>query len=274
MAFDIHQEITNRIIAEIETGTIPWKKPWIARGGAVSYKTGKPYSLLNQMLLGEPGEYVTYKQAQELGGQVRKGAKSKIVVFWKQVKAEDEETGEVKLYPVLRYYNVFHIRDVDGLSPKHEAPLPNCVSPSVRGTGIIHKYLIHSGVTLRHVAGDRAYYTPATDTVILPRREQFKSTAEYYSTAFHELSHSTGHASRLDRLDKVAAFGSDDYSKEELVAEIAAASLTYHAGLETASSFKNSAAYVQGWLTAIKNDKRLIVSAAGRAEKAVSLILG
>ena len=117
-------------------------------------------------------------------------------------------------------------------------------------------------------------YRPSTDEVVLPIRKQFMSTTEYYSTVFHELTHSTGHASRLNRLTQAAFFGSEDYSKEELVAEIGAAALVNHVGLETSNSIRNSAAYIQNWLKVLRDDKRFIVSASGRAEKAVNLILG
>ena len=127
---------------------------------------------------------------------------------------------------------------------------------------------------LLHQEGDRAFYRPSTDEVVLPIRKQFMSTAEYYSTVFHELTHSTGHASRLNRLTQAAFFGSEDYSKEELVAEIGAAALVNHVGLETSNSIRNSAAYIQNWLKVLRDDKRFIVSASGRAEKAVNLILG
>ena len=106
---DIYAEVTSRIIAEMEKGVIPWKKPWIASGKCVSHATGKPYSLLNQMLLGRPGEYVTFNQCQQAGGRIKKGAKSQMVVFWKWIEQEDEETGEKKEVPFLRYFNVFHI---------------------------------------------------------------------------------------------------------------------------------------------------------------------
>lgn len=126
---------------------------------------------------------------------------------------------------------------------------------------------------LNHEAGGRAFYNPSADAVTLPLMDQFFEVSEYYSTAFHELTHSTGHTSRLNRLSKTAHFGNEEYSKEELVAEIGAAALVNHVGLETPSSFRNSAAYVQSWLKALSNDKRMIVSAAGQAEKAVRLIL-
>ena len=126
---DIYSEITNRIIAEMEQGTIPWQKPWVASGSCISYATGKPYSLLNQMLLGRPGEYLTFKQCQQAGGRIRKGEKASMVVFWKWLEQEDEETGEKKEIPFLRYYNVFHIDQCEGLKAKHVEPLPQIVNP-------------------------------------------------------------------------------------------------------------------------------------------------
>ena len=273
---DIYKEITDRIIAQMENGIIPWQKPWIAGSttAAISHTTGKPYSLLNQMLLGRAGEYATFKQIQAAGGRVRKGEKASMIVFWKWMTVKDEESNEEKEVPFLRYYNVFHISQCEGMSAKHAKPLPEAAEPDAAAEAIIATYCSKSGVRLNHQDGDRAYYSPASDGITLPRRQQFKDTAEYYSTAFHELTHSAGHASRLNRLEKVAFFGSEAYSKEELVAEIGASALVNYVGLETANSFRNSAAYVQNWLSVLKNDKRFIVSASGKAEKAVNLILG
>lgn len=271
---DIYAEITNRIISEMETGVIPWQKPWVASGGCVSYATGKPYSLLNQMLLGRAGEYATYPQVQAAGGYVRRGEKAHMVVFWKFLQKEDEETGEVKEIPFLRYYNVFHIDQCEGLKAKHSKPLPQSAEADQKAESIICDYLKSSGVRMTHQQGDRAFYRPSDDTITLPLLAQFHETSEYYSTAFHELIHSTGHSKRLNRLDKTAFFGSEAYSKEELIAEIGASALVNLAGLETAASFRNNAAYVQNWLQVLKSDKRFIVSASGKAEKAVALILG
>ena len=271
---DIYKEITDRIIAQLEQGIIPWQKPWIARGQAVSRATGKPYSLLNQMLLGRPGEYLTFKQVQQEGGYVRKGEKAHMVVFWKWMDVKDEETDEIKQIPFLRYYNVFHIDQCEGLATKRVEDLPSTAAAADKAAEtVIATYCSRSGVKLFHQEGDKAFYRPATDSVVVPHMRQFALTAEYYSTVFHELTHSTGHASRLGRLDSTAYFGSDAYSKEELIAEIGAAALVNHVGLETAHSFRNSAAYVQSWLKVLKGDKRFIVSAAGKAEKAVNLIL-
>lgn len=274
MPRSVYEDVTDRIIAQMEQGIIPWLKPWIASGQAVSHVTGKPYSLLNQMLLGRPGEYLTFKQVQEEGGKVRKGEKSSIVVFWKWIEQEDEETKETKKIPYLKYYSVFHVDQCEGLKTKYQQQMPEVANADQAADAIISGYCGREGVKIEHIEGDRAFYRPSTDSITLPHMAQFTATAEYYSTAFHELTHSTGHASRLDRLTATAHFGNEDYSKEELIAEIGAAALVNHAGLETASSFRNSAAYVQNWLTVLQNDKRFIVSAAGKAEKAVNLILG
>ena len=271
---DIYAGVTSRIIDQMEQGIIPWQKPWIASGQAISHSTGKPYSLLNQMILGKPGEYITFKQCQQEGGKVRKGEKAQMVVFWKFIEQEDKETHEKKQVPFLRYYSVFHIDQCEGLAAKHTKPLAQTANPDETAERIIYDYLSREGVTLKHQEGDRAFYQPSSDSITLPLLAQFAETAEYYSTAFHELTHSTGHASRLKRLEKTAFFGTEAYSKEELVAEIGAATLVNAAGLETATSFRNSAAYIQNWLKVLRDDKKFIVSASGKAEKAVALILG
>ena len=129
-------------------------------------------------------------------------------------------------------------------------------------------------MTLKRGRSNKAFYQPATDTIVVPEMNQFTEKAEYYSTVFHESVHSTGHSSRLNRISDVARFGSESYSKEELVAELGASYLVNAVGLETLSSFGNSAAYIKGWMAALKDDKRFIVSAAGKAEKAVRLIMG
>lgn len=270
---DIYQTITDRMIQEMEAGIIPWRKPWMAAGAAISHTTGKAYSLLNQMLLGRPGEWLTFKQVQHEGGHVRKGEKSRIVVFWKWIEKEDEETEEVKRIPYLQYFNVFHIDQCEGISAKHTTENANPAKADEAAEAIITEYVKREGVKLEHHEGDAAFYQPATDRIVLPMMKQFTETAEYYGTAFHEMVHSTGHAKRLARIDSQANFGGEEYSKEELVAEIGSAALVHHAGLETSSSFHNSAAYVQNWLSILRNDKRFIVSAAGKADKAVNFIL-
>lgn len=290
MQFDIYEAITARIIEQLEAGLIPWEKPWSGTAaGAISFSTGKPYSLINQLLLQKPGEYITFNQCKELGGRVKKGSKSKMVVFWKiyQKQATDKDgnpaVGEdgkpiITGIPILKYYRVFHAEDdCEGIKPKHDQPVSEiAAAPDEKAEAVFTDYLSRTGCHFNSVLSDEAYYSPSRDLIVLPKREQFTSTAEYYSTMFHEATHSTGHTSRLNRFTASAAnatFGSDSYSKEELVAEIGAATILHELGIETKGSFRNSAAYIQSWLGALKNDKKLIVSATSRAEKAAALIL-
>ena len=288
MAFDIYAAITERIIAELENGEIPWEKPWVGKKyGAISYATGRAYSLLNQILLGKPGEYLTFKQIEAAGGKIKKGAKSRMVVFWKFLqKTVDDGHGGAKLgsdgeplvenIPFLRYYNVFHIDDTEGIKPKQpdEIPLAD-IKPLDEAEKVLNDYWTREGIKVEHVKGsDRAFYRPSEDMIHLPLIGQFKTAEAYYDTAFHESVHSTGNAKRLNRLatGAAAAFGGESYSKEELVAEIGACSIMHELGLETDKTFRNTAAYVQSWLKALRDDKRMIVSAAGKAEKAVDYI--
>ncbi len=277
--FDLYSEITDRIIKELETGEIPWQKPWAETGRlAISHGTGKPYSLLNQLLLGKrPGEYVTYRECQQEGGHVRKGEKASFVVFWKWLETKDKDTDEITRIPYLRYYNVFHIGQCEGINQKYTLAQPQepgiDLKPDERADRIIEDYRIRTGVTITITKSNDAYYSPGSDTIVLPELKQYSDLAEFYSTAYHEMTHSTGHPSRLNRLKDAAPHHSFGYSKEELVAEIGSAFLVNYSGLETPSSFRNSAAYIQGWLKSLRNDKRLIVTAAGAAEKAVKFIL-
>jgi len=284
---DLFQIITDRMIAELEQGVIPWQKPWSGVQGAISHTTGKRYSLLNQMLLGcRSGEFVTFKEAQREGGHIKKGEKAGMIVFWKFLdSAKRDDDGNVvhgtdgkpimESVPFLRYYNVFHIDQCEGIQPRFaEAPSPGeHLSPDDAADRIVEDYINRSSVKLIIQRSDRAFYSPTTDSVTVPELAQYTCISEYYSTLFHELTHSTGHVSRLNRLSKEASFGSEAYSKEELIAELGAAFLVNHVGLETDGSFRNSAGYIQSWLKALKDDKRLIVSAAGKADKAVAMIL-
>ena len=285
---DLYTEIANNIIEQLEKGIIPWKKPWTGvNSGAISHVTGRAYSLLNQMLLARPGEYITFNQCKQEGGMVKKGAKAKTVVFWKVLPRElTDENGDIvtdangkpiiRGIPVLRYFQVFHIDDCEGIAPKWENKLPAVAAPDERAESILMDYVRRENISFRNVIGDKAYYSPLQDLIVLPIMEQFDSTPEYYGTAFHEATHSTGHVTRLNRFSGDAAaagFGSESYSKEELVAEIGSACILHEIGMETPSSFKNSAAYIQSWLRVLKDDKRMIISAAARAEKAVKMIL-
>lgn len=290
MNLDIYQMVTNRIIEQLENGIIPWQKPWKIggvkiKGGDILEKTAFnrvskiAYSALNQMLLSRAGEYASFKQWHELGGKIKKGAKAEIVVFWKihEITEQDPETNEPvkKKIPLLRYLQVFHIEDVENIEPLKTEDITDVkeFAPIEQAEEIINNYITRENISLVY-GGDDAFYTPAIDKITLPERFKFKkNTAEFYSTAFHEITHSTGAKNRLDRLQKISFFGSQDYSKEELVAEIGACGLLNLLNIETKASFTNSVAYIQSWIKQLKNDNKLIVSASAKAEKAIKYII-
>lgn len=286
MSIDVYQMVTDRIIGMLEQGNIPWERPWTGAGRyAIKRASGKPYSIINQMLLGNPGEYLSFNECKKLGGTIKKGSKAKIVVFWKMLNKPMEgkdgkpmlaSDGTIKIrsIPYLKYMNVFHIDDCEGIKPKHYEETLRDFNPIDKAEEVIAGYVQRSGITLEHAKQGRAYYSPDIDKVVLPIKEQFTSEAGYYGAAFHELTHSTGHKSRLDRIVAGAfTFGDSSYSKEELVAEIGSASILNILGIETDSSIRNNAAYIQSWIKALRNDKKLIVSAASKAAKAVNLIM-
>ena len=285
---NVYQMVTDRITAQLEQGNIPWRKPWtgasVDNGGAINYVSRRPYSLINQLVLGRPGEYLTWKQIEELGGKVKKGAKAGMVVFFKSLLIEDKEnidpeTGKAKTktVPYLQYYNVFHLDDVEGIDTKivpGEAPE---VEPIEAAEKVITDYLRREG-HLRFQndkPSNRAYYSPTLDEVVVPMLSQYEIPEEYYSTTFHELTHSTLKADRCDRVaeNANAHFGNEVYSREELVAEIGSAMICNRVGIEVEKAFRNSVAYIKGWLRALKDDPKMIVWAASRAEKAARFII-
>lgn len=280
MSKSVYEMVTDRIIKQLESGIIPWEKPWTCvRSGAYNRVSKKSYSLLNQMLLSKEGEYATFKQWTELGGHIRKGEKSEIIVFWKVLPVEEVQEDGTKItkqIPLLKYINVFHISQVEGVEPLQKEEL-NDIEPIEKAESILLDYWTREQITVEHIKGDKAFYSPIRDYIQLPLFEQFKDANEYYSTAFHESIHSTMKESRCNRAEerknKLVAFGSEEYSKEELVAELGSANLMNIIGIETRKSFRNSSAYIQNWLSVLRNDVRFIVSASSKAEKAVNYIL-
>lgn len=293
MSFDAYQMVTDRICEMLEQGFIPWDKPWaMANSCAWSGISGEPYSLLNQFLLADPGkkyknfdevikdiagEWVTFKQAVDRGGNVKKGEHGRKIVFFKMVSEKDEDGEETgKFHPFITWATVFKISQCEGVEQKYhkDAGMLYTFNANQTADNVANEYIQREGITFKTRESNRAFYSPESDTVVLPLPEQFQNNSEYYSTLFHELTHSTGHPKRLNRISKTAAFGKDEYSVEELVAEIGSASIMATLGLENDSTFKNSTAYIQNWLKALKNDKRMIVTASARAEKAIKYILG
>lgn len=273
---DVYQIVTDKILALIAEGTVPWHKPW--KGTApMSMSTGKPYRGINVFLL-EDGWHGTYKKITELGGQIRKGEKSAVAVFWNFIERDDPKTGEKKRIAFLRYYRVFHASQADWPDGMPERfTVKGGADEADRITAaeqVVAGYVKgENGPTVSH-GGDRACYSPALDAVTMPELTAFKSADHYYSTMFHELGHSTGHASRLDRegVTDFDRFGSHRYASEELVAEMTAAMVSGALGID--STIETSAAYLSHWAAQIGSDPKLIVRAAGQAQKAADLIQG
>jgi len=292
-AYDV---ITNKIVELLEHGTVPWKRPWANGPAAKSYR-GYEYRGINRMLLstiasldGLKGCWITYRQAKKLGGSVKKGAKGVPVVFWKWVSkpagmtddgqgTTNDQTNDqkAKVFPICRYYTVFSICQTEGVEEpswlsKLEAPRDYFESIQA-AEDIWNGY--QDAPELSH-GGDQAAYLPLKDMIMMPCREQFSSPENYFSTLFHEATHSTGAESRLDRFNSCShvPFGSDSYSREELIAEMGAAFLAGEAGINNDVILENSAAYLQSWIKVLKGEPRMAVVAAAQAQKSTDFILG
>jgi antirestriction protein ArdC len=279
--------VTGRLIEALERGTVPWRKEWDAPRfrAPLNLTSGKPYHGINFFLLSLAGEafgspyWLTFRQALERGGHVRKGAQGVPVFFWKVLdrKAESADSGPDSEHAsrrfVARYYTVFNVEQCDGI----EYPKPERTTREIPAVEACDRILATNpaGPEIHHGASG-ASYAPIGDVVGMPDRSAFHSPEGYYATLFHELIHSTGHPRRLARFTPDSPpppFGSPDYSREELVAELGAACLCAQAGISN-STIDNSAAYLAGWLQVLKADRRTVVFAAGAATKAASLIAG
>lgn len=279
---NLHAEITNRIVALLDAGTIPWRKPWSDYNtgfGAMPRNavTRRAYSGANVVLLWataqeqgyESPRWLTYKQATEAGGNVRKGEKSTTVIYTSAFEKEDDN-GQAKRIAFLKAFNVFNIAQCDGLEALQEERAPRIINPHGRDE-LAEAFIASTGATVRHGEA-RAYYTTAGDYINLPMFEAFKSAPEYYSTAFHELTHWTGHETRLAR-EFGKRFGDHSYAAEELVAELGSAFVCAEFGFDN-DTMDNSAAYIASWKKRLTENERLFVAAASHASKAVEYMRG
>jgi antirestriction protein ArdC len=291
---NVYQIVTDRILASLKSGVIPWEKPWTAPtypGGRLprNFKTGREYRGINVFLLwSSPYSspfWLTFKQAQDLKGNVRKGEKGTQIVFYKQLAtrtakdqkpsdAADSEKAERAPF-VLTYHTVFNVEQCENLQiPAQEPVTPQDeVETDQTCEAIVNAWESRPTLHLNSSTEHRAYYRPGTDAVHMPARSRFVDAPHYYSTLFHELVHSTGHETRLARTFG-ERFGDDLYSKEELVAETGAAFLCAIAGIGNDRTDRNTTAYIQNWISRLEQDNRLIVTAAAAAQKAVDLITG
>lgn len=278
MGMTVNDVITQNVIAMLEDGTAPWRKPWTAGSRPRNIVSNRPYTGINVFLTAAQGFespfWMTFKQMKTLGGQLKDGAKSTAVIFYTTTEKEDRETGKIKKSFILRFYKVFNLEQTEGVRvPKGRVTeTPVDVDPIEAAEAIWSGYA--DGPSLGF-GGDSAHYVPALDAITLPPRSSFTGSPEYYSTLFHEAGHSTGHADRLNRWDDSHdhRFGCSDYGREELIAEMTAAFLAGEAGIAQ-DTLPNSAAYLASWIRTLKGEPQLIVKAAAAAQKAADRILG
>jgi antirestriction protein ArdC len=273
----VYALMTDRILRLLEQGTVPWQQPWVG-GWPRNLVSGKPYRGLNVFLLGCQSYtapwWLTFQQCKARGGSIRKGEKATPVVFWKvhEYPTQDADNAEqdTRTGIVLRYYHVFNVEQCEGI--EYPVPVHRDILSIAECEQIV--MAMPTPPVIEHVR-HQAYYSPIHDMINMPPRYLFESAAAYYSTLFHELTHSTGHASRLNRptLVDLCPFGLTNYSREELVAEMGAAFLCGHTGIAN-TTIDRSAAYIASWLTRLRSDVTLVVQAASQAQKAVDCILG
>jgi len=297
---DAYELVTNEIIKGLENDIIAWEKSWVsidqAPRNAVS---NKPYRGINVLLLGlytqlfgyNDPRWVTYSQAKKLGGHVKKGERSAPVVLWLPIYKHTNECGEnykercenigfgeddCKKRVHVANYSVFNVEQCDGLKIS-KIDLPTGVSteysPIEEAEQIISEYISRENIATG--TGQRAYYSPTDDKIVMPEHNAFKNNEAYYDTFFHEIGHSTGHSSRLNRQNdgQPVHFGSESYANEELVAEMTSGFLSNIVGIDNPKSKEQRVAYIQGWLKALKNDKKLVIIASSQAQKATDMII-
>src|ERR1035437_4133694 len=273
---NVYEIVNKRIIEHLEKGVIPWQQPWAKSGAPKNLISGRNYRGINVWLLNSLGYsqnyFLSFKQVKELGGSIKKDEKATEVIFWKWLEKENLETNKKEKIPLLRYYRVFNVEQCVDI-PKEKLPpvIEKNNDPIQTCEQIISQ--MPTRPDIRHNE-NRAYYHKVDDYINVPKLESFKDSQSYYGTLFHELVHSTGNKERLDRreLTENKVRGSNDYSVEELTAEMGASYLKSYAGIPI-EKLENNAAYIQHWLEHLKKDQKCIVYASAQAQKASDYIL-
>ena len=273
---DVFTIVNNRIIEQLEKGVVPWRQPWTGAGAPRNLITGRAYRGLNVLLLASLGYstnlFLTLKQVNELGAKIKKGEHACPVVFWSQKDVEPDEKSGKEAKRILRYYSVFNVEQclelpddrIPVFESTHNEPIRVC-EMIIENMPLPPKILTKSS---------EAYYNPSTDIINMPKIKSFIDSEAYYAVLFHELVHSTGHQTRLSRegITNPEKFGSERYSEEELVAQIGACFLASHTGCSM-KHFENDVAYIDGWLKKLKDDKRFLLFASSKAQRAVDYVL-
>lgn len=273
-----YEVLANRVTEAIrDSKQLPWRRPWRSQFGPSNLRSGREYRGINFVLLSlvefESPWFLTFKQAKALGGIVKKGENGLPVVFWSLVETSKDAEAEPKKVPLLRLSTVFNVAQCEGLElPTSREDSSFSGELSEQCEQVVAGYMSPPRIDK---TASFASYSQLEDLVRVPPRERFVSEAEYYCTLFHELVHSTAHPSRLNRklVSHVSKAERSAYSFEELTAEFGATFLCAKTGIDS-STFNNSVAYLQGWAQEIKSHPRMLIEAAGAAQKAVDLILG
>jgi len=275
MKNQVYEWVTERIVEALNKGNIPWRQPWFGSQLAPrNLVSGKPYRGINALLLScltyEAPYFLTYKQATERGGKVKKGEKGHMVVFYRlwEIPGKVDDKGRPQRIPLLRYYKVFNVTQCEGIDYPKPEPRTETINPIDHCETVWNSWADRPAIE----TGNRACYNLAADKITMPSMQLFTTAEEYYSTLYHEGIHATGHESRIGR-DLTGGFGSGSYSREELVAELGAAMLCGHVGI-VGKTIENSQAYCKSWASKLKADAKLIVQASGAAQKAADYILG
>ena len=280
MSKTVYEIVTEKVLEMMDKGVVAWRKPWDATGlRPCNAESMRPYSggnmfLLSMLPFATPA-FLTFNQIKKAGATIKPGEEKKHypVFYWKWLEKVNDK-GIVEKIPMLRYFLVWNVEQVEGyeLNPKLTAGENRAHDPIDAAEKIAHSYPNPPQVVIAKT--DRACYYPKDDKINAPELDQYSNPQEYYSTLFHEMAHSTGHKSRLNRkeVNDPITFGSHDYSLEEMVAELTAAFLCAEAGLD--NTLDNSAAYIKGWHAKLSADPKLFWTAAGRAQKAADYILG
>ncbi|MBK9632895.1 MAG: DUF1738 domain-containing protein [Saprospiraceae bacterium] len=290
----LYEEVTNRIIELIENGVAPWRMPWSTYGLARNYLSGRFYTGINFLLMNNTKHpvpyFMTFKQVKELGGKVKSGSKSEMVIYFKifykdennftmtdeEAKAKRLKGEEIKILRFIRYFNVFNIEDIEGVELDLNRFKEVKLTANERNERC--EYIIKNMPNppeFRQIDANRAYYSPKGDYINLPSLNQFESAEHYYATSFHEMIHSTGHESRLARpaIMDMSGFGSKSYSHEELIAEVGANYISNHCQIDFDSVITNSASYLADWLEVLQEDSMFIFKVSAEAQRAVDYIL-
>ena len=282
MIKDIYELITARFIEQLKKGTVPWQKPWMGVQNIVSKNL---YRGINALILGgsefQSPYWLTFKQAYDLGGKVKKGEQATPVIYYKLFEKRDDQgnlilgsNGRPTRIPFIRWSNAFNLDQTEGIAPpvQTQAVVQASLNPLEKAAKIVEE----AKVCPIYHTGFAAVYSPGEDVIRMPAQKTFRTAESYYQTLFHEMTHSTGHASRLDRegVTLPIKFGSERYSKEELIAELGASFLSNEAGILNQVQFDNSAAYLGSWIEKFQNDPKMIFTASSQSQRSPDFILG